>query len=377
MYKRQVLVEAGDFPNKEVVTKAYHEQPFPDKYNDHRVASNVLDVTKYPVSQTDRLLAGRRAQNKGQSSMLGALSEVTGGLSAGVLDSAAKDVPIQAERFIKETKLANQLVAKWFNRKEDGTMDGALVVERGAYGASQTDYLIAQGAANTDAFKGAVGDEMIPNTFVLFSKLNFVANEPVARAILEGTLESVDTTQLLGQLALASARATYQATKDGYSVWTTSWLYQLVWNDSTQAVFWKDLWMDGRNVDSVRKAAFDNTDLFNLVFVGSDKSRTLVAANLDQGGEIDQVVRQATVRNVDATIAKLQREYDVFKPRVPVLTTAPVTAFIGMKEGLDGGEKFEALELVEDPKTGKRTYKSVATVKVERGKVWDLSLIHI
>jgi len=34
-------------------------------------------------------------------------------------------------------------------------------------------------------------------------------------------------------------------------------------------------------------------------------------------------------------------EYEVFKVKVPVLTNEPITAQIGMKEGLEGGEKFE------------------------------------
>ncbi|MBK6540879.1 MAG: hypothetical protein IPG10_06300 [Flavobacteriales bacterium] len=367
-----VLVEAGDFPNKDVVIKAYHDQPFPDKYNDHKVAANTLDASRYPITETDRILAGYKSEGESSKETQNALASATGGLTAGMMDSTAKDTRLRIDRFIKETKLANQLVAKWFNRKEDGTMDGDLVVERGAYGATQLEYMVAQGAANKQAFKDAVGDEMIPNTFVVFSKLNFVENEPVARAILDGTRSSLtDTTEFLGKLALASAQAVYNSTKDGYSVWTTSWLYQLVWNDSIQYRFWKELWIDDRNVDSLKKAAFDTTDLFQLSYVGSEKSRSLVAANLEQGGVAEEVIHKATVRNLDATIAKLQKKFDVFKPRVPVLTTAPITAFIGMKEGLDGGEKFDAMELTEDPKTGVRKYKSIATVTVEKGKVWD------
>ncbi|MBK6755700.1 MAG: hypothetical protein IPG69_19425 [Flavobacteriales bacterium] len=284
-----VLVEAGDFPNKDVVIKAYHDQPFPDKYNDHKVAANTLDASRYPITETDRILAGYKSEGESSKETQNALASATGGLTAGMMDSTAKDTRLRIDRFIKDTKLANQLVAKWFNRKEDGTMDGDLVVERGAYGATQLEYMVAQGAANKQAFKDAVGDEMIPNTFVVFSKLNFVENEPVARAILDGTRSSLtDTTEFLGKLALASAQAVYNSTKDGYSVWTTSWLYQLVWNDSIQYRFWKELWIDDRNVDSLKKAAFDTTDLFQLSYVGSEKSRSLVAANLEQGGVAEE-----------------------------------------------------------------------------------------
>ena len=49
----------------------------------------------------------------------------------------------------------------------------------------------------------------------------------------------------------------------------------------------------------------------------------------------------------------------------------PVTADIGTKEGIKGGEKFEILELVIDPKTGASEYKTVGKVKVDKKKVWN------
>jgi hypothetical protein len=42
-----------------------------------------------------------------------------------------------------------------------------------------------------------------------------------------------------------------------------------------------------------------------------------------------------------------------------------------MKEGLEGGEKFEVLESVMDEKTGKIEYKSIGTIKVDGNKIWD------
>jgi hypothetical protein len=42
-----------------------------------------------------------------------------------------------------------------------------------------------------------------------------------------------------------------------------------------------------------------------------------------------------------------------------------------MKEGLEGGEKFEVLEQVVDPKTGLTKYKSKGTIKVDKDLLWD------
>jgi hypothetical protein len=42
-----------------------------------------------------------------------------------------------------------------------------------------------------------------------------------------------------------------------------------------------------------------------------------------------------------------------------------------MKEGITEASKFQVIQRVEDPKTGKTTYKYVASVRPVKGKIWD------
>jgi hypothetical protein len=85
----------------------------------------------------------------------------------------------------------------------------------------------------------------------------------------------------------------------------------------------------------------------------------------------EQIINLALVRNIDKAFAELQKENDVFKPKVPVLTSDPITAQIGMKEGLEGGEKFDVFEMTMNPKTGLTEYKNVGEVTVDKKLVWD------
>ena len=48
----------------------------------------------------------------------------------------------------------------------------------------------------------------------------------------------------------------------------------------------------------------------------------------------------------------MTKKYEDFKPKVPLVEFSPLTAFIGMKEGLEGGETFEVLNEEYDSKTG-------------------------
>ena len=72
-------------------------------------------------------------------------------------------------------------------------------------------------------------------------------------------------------------------------------------------------------------------------------------------------------------IIKLQKKYDVFKTKTPLFTGNPITAKIGKKEGLEGGEKFEVLEMNQDPKTGAITYKNIGTIKVDKNLAVEFS----
>ena len=77
------------------------------------------------------------------------------------------------------------------------------------------------------------------------------------------------------------------------------------------------------------------------------------------------------IRNIDKGYTKLQKEYDVFKTKTPIINNDPIEAKIGMKEGLEGGEKFDVLEQVWDKHTQTTIYKKVGQVKVDKKNIWD------
>lgn len=362
-----ILLESDDFPKKETVMKAYTNSPFPEKYDNHTIGFNSFNPKNYTVSDEER-----KAQ--------GATKSLLGNLGAAALSSAASttiendgaDIPIIIDKFMKDKKIANQLIAKWFNRKPDGSFDMKLVGERGSYNATEMEANIAKGTIRGTAALADAGEELIKNTFVVFTRLKYVSNEPIAAAIrLVGQAKANKLPVFLQDAAYKALDVVYNKTKEGYSVWTTSYLYQLKWNDSIAAVYYDKYWMDKTNVDAKRKAAFDNAKEFEMQYLGSEKSSTLVTFSLKSKRTEEQIIELATVRNIDAVYAKLQKEYDVFKPKTPLYSGNPITAKIGMKEGLEGGEKFEVLEQTIDEKTGLTVYVKKGIVTVDKKSIWD------
>ncbi|WP_188049205.1 hypothetical protein [Flavobacterium sp. GP15] len=337
-----ILIESENFPKKEAVIKAYYSAPFPDKYDNHNIGEKSFDPKKFGAAKDD---------------------------------ASEKEMMDVVANYLKTNKIANKMVAKWFNRKANGTFDIDLISERGLLSASFTDVKTAAASAEGKALLQTAGLELLNNTFVVVSKMKFYENEPVARAAKVAAYAAADkiSVAMLRNKAVAVADKAYDVAKEGYSVWTTSFLYKLKWDDVTSNTFYQDYWLsDAKEPNAAaKKKNFDTTDLFQLEFIGSESATSLVTFSLSEKRTENQIIDLAVTRNVDNVYAKLQKKYDVFKTKVPLYAASPLSAKIGMKEGLEGGEKFEVLEANMDPKTGIIEYKKKGTIKVDKNNIWD------
>lgn len=336
-----ILIESENFPKKDQVIGAYYNAPFPDKFDDHTIGEKSFDPKKYGL----------------------------------VKESSDEEMTSAINKYFTNNKIANKLVAKWFNRKSNGTFDISLVSERGLINASFTDIKTAEASAEGKALLQSAGLELIGNTFVVVSKMKFIENEPVARVTYEAAIVAANklTISLLRNKAIDVAEKAYNKAKEGYSVWTTSYLYKLKWDDDTSNTFYQDYWIDNSTSGNLaeKKAKFDKSDLFQLELIGSENSTSLVTFSLNGKRTENQIINLAVTRNVDKVYSKLQKKYDVFKTKVPLFTGNPITAKIGLKEGIEAGDKFEVLEANMDPKTGIIEYKRKGTIKVTKNRIWD------
>lgn len=369
-YKRSslitMLIDNDAFPKRDTVIKAYNNAPFPDKYNDHSIGIKTMTFQDYTITNEERIAFGL----KPKSTFALALSNNDS------TDYKNSELPLLISKYFKQNKIANKIVSKWFDRSEDGTFDMNLIAERGNYDATEMDANVAKSSARGLATLSDAGQELIGNTFIVCSKLNFISNEKTA-AVVHETAYKIAEQNLTGFGLLAAkiaADVVYNKAKVGYTVWTHSFLFKLNWNDSIESVFYQDYWLDKGKADVTKKEKFDNSDLFNLQYIGSANSSSIVTFSFKKGQSKrteDEVIAFSTVRNVEHVFSKLQKEFDVFMPKVPLYSGSPITAKIGMKEGLDGGEKFEVLEQVLNSKTGLTEYNKVGEIKVNKKLIWD------
>lgn len=361
-----ILIIGDAFENSDIVVNAYQSWPFPDKYNDHRIDLNSMNLADYALTEEEKEKFGLTKSEAGKL-ISGAVSDATAGI---ISDNS--QVKFELDKFIASKKLPFEMVSKWFALDQFGKENYnpfKLIQERGAYSASEQDKKVAATTLRGAGELKNSGKNLIKNTFVVFTKLNFVSNEVIALAIK--TASDAEANKLSGiprDLALKASEKIYTKTREGYSVWTTAWLYRLDWTDETFAKF-KKLYKSKNAGENVDLSALD----INFEFIGDEKATSLVTFSLKEKRTEQQIIELSTVRNLDKVYSKLQKKYEIFKPKSPIIIEdGKIYAQIGMKEGLEGGESFEVLEEIADPETYEMIgYKKIATIKVDKKQIWD------
>lgn len=361
-----VYIDQDDFPNKDVVDMSWNnymdpKKNFPNQYNKHGA-----DIGIVP---------------------LGGNSEVDDDKMAQLILS-----------YIDRNKVANKLVMRWFDynpygdvaydvedpENPDAMISMGTIFERGYYTVNAGDENVQMSALKRDRDTQIkdLSMKLIPFTFMTFTKFDFYENEPVARGVRDAAINvAADTYQtqikngkdqktakLFYELAVGAANAAYAATKDGYTLKSNTWLYKLVWDEKTEAYFNSEV--------LANPSLLETSDKFKMEYVDHQDNKSTVIISITRSFE--EIINLTMVRNLNKVFDKLQDRNDVFKVWTPLLDfyslvspnlSAPlyydgknITADIGTKEGLRGGEQFAVVD--EDG-------NFYGYVIAEPGMVWD------
>lgn len=358
-----------------LVRNAFVDNQMPAKFNDHRIAGYTTFTSDgMTVSVADRKayneFTGEKKKTKDSGAqkgagMLGALLQL--GPSAQyakyqhpVVDTLTKNAPFYAYKYIKENDLARKMMKKWFY-DEDGNLTPKIIFDRAFENATEAQKQEALentgGSANAalDYIMNHGGWDLISNTFVTVSSFRYFNAADMYDKIMNDTAIGAQyMPQGLADTAMAAAEmaatAAVTAMGNGYAIYTTTYLYRLVWNPEVQAAV----------NDCIGKGNFDEYE-FQLEYIGEETAQAQVA---QRKRTFEEAVAFATSRSLDKVIAKLEKKYEVFRTKTPLLSIDPVTAGIGTKECVKKGDKYDVLSVSQD-KNGMPVYKTVATIVVE------------
>lgn len=365
-----VYIDGGSFPQKDIVDRSWQnymdpERNFPNQYNKHYAdISNVVYNGKKDIS----------------------IAEMT----------------TMITNYINENHLANKLVQRWFNYNPHGSINYDIdnpvnpaakinmqtVFERGFYNVNAGDenLMLSGLKREREAQIKDLSVKLLPFTFMTFTKLDFYENEPVARAVRDAAIVTAkniydnavknganpNTANLVYNLACLTANAAYAATKDGYTLHSTTWLYRLVWDQNTEAYFYNSVLANPSLLETSSKFKMEHIDC------QENKSTVVFSATRTQ----EQIIDLTVTRNLNKVFRDLQSRNDVFKVWTPLLDfnsmVSPnlmvpitvegkiITAEIGTQEGLRGGERFSIVD--EDG-----NFYGFAEAK--KGMVWDNAIV--
>lgn len=361
-----VYIDSDYFPNKELVDNSWNDymdpqKNFPNQYNKHGA-----DIGRVRLGEP-----------------------------ANIKDQEMADLILN---YINRNRIANKLVMKWFNYNEDGkpnfdidypeNPDAAInmktIFERGYYTVNAGDENVTMSALkrDRDVQIKELSMKLLPFTFMTFTKFDFYENEPVARGVRDAAIataaltykNAVDngkdekTAMFWYNIAVAAANTVYNATKDGYTLRSHTWLYKLVWDEETEYYFNNEVLKTPRLLAT--------SDRFKMEYVDCQSNTSTVIISATRSFE--RIIELTMVRNLNKVFLELQHRNDVFKvwtpildfyslvsPRLEAIITVDgknITAKIGTKEGLRGGEQFSVYD--ED---GNFYGYAIA----QKGKIWD------
>lgn len=361
-----VYIDTDNFPNKDLVDASWNNymdphKNFPSQYNKHGAGIGAIP--------------------------LGGSGEKTD-----------EEMGQEILRYLNKHRMGNRLVMRWFNYNPNGSIEFdfenpenpdaminmATIFERGYYTVNAGNESVTMTALKRDRDTQIkdLSMKLIPFTFMTLTKFDFFENEPVARNIRDGAVAlaraaydenikaGVDQTiaKLKYDLLVAAAEAVYNSTKDGYTLKSNTWLYKLVWDEQTEEYFNNNVLYD--------PTALEFSDRFRMEYVDCQSNSSTVIISLTR--TFEEIINLTMVRNLNKVFQELQQRNDVFKVWTPLLDfyslvspnlTAPIsvdgktiTAKIGTKEGLRGGEQFAVVD--EDG-------NFYGYVVAQKGMVWD------
>jgi hypothetical protein len=276
--------------------------------------------------------------------------------------------------FLETNKIASRLVAKWFNRDfYTGKCDMELIKERGLYNASEIDKIAASHSVRGNALLEDAGEDLIGNTFVIVNDIRYIDKENRGKAIsagigilgaVAGAMYGIDLSDLTKNLQDMAE------TLKGFKVKVNTFLYQLVWDDEIATEFYNNQY--GITDNSVAKDNFERArGSYKLKYIGKQENAgsntSFMGVNLDTP---TAMVRKACQRAIDDNVAELQHSYEAFRTKTPLISTEPLTAYIGLKEGVSEDTKFEVLESIQKT-DGSIEYKRVGIIQPIKNLIWD------
>ena len=334
-----ILLRHENRPFADEILSSFNSIPIPDKFDDHNLSKRVFKAAVLQKSDTTEL----------------------------------DDQKPYIDNLLSKNAIGRRLVAKWFNQNKDGLFNCDLLVKRGFYDASAFDIdLSDKTIRGADKIISDASNELISNTYIIVNDIDFYDRRETGKKLSNaatGVTTVVSAIPIIGLFALPAYGANARLTESvaGFKIRVTSYLYKLDWNDEIEGTFYKNYYtsvLDETKINAFKK----EKQLFSLKYIGKHTVYSGITTLRGINRQEEFFIKVCT-RALDESVANLQKEHAQFRVKTPLLSIEPLSAKIGMKEGVNEESEYEVLEVLEED--GLTKYKRVGIIKPSKGKVWD------
>jgi hypothetical protein len=374
-----MIIEDASLPNASLIKNVFMKMPLPDKYNDHSLSTRSILLDKYRLTKEEKAALGAKSESKTSGMAKNMAKSAASNATGGLIDTTnTKYLPQEIAKYLKAKNIAKDLVSKWYMRDEKGVFKMDLIKERGMEDASEAEKEVSNNSSLGDAQIKDAAEELLRTTFVVVNRYNYISKKAIYDAAQRASAAAAAAAQSSGISKVKKPEVPLtpemQAMKDaaikklteGYIIQTTSYLYQLVWNDTVQKFFDDKFMMSNETFNTSKKIEYDTTTYFKLKFIGEANTTANVPIAIKTKRSDNELITIATNNATDAAIAKLQSEYPVFRVKIKLYIAGDIIgAKIGMKESLEEGSVYEVL------KKEKGEWKRQGKIKVKKGMIWD------
>lgn len=378
-----IIDGVGSQQELDSIIKAVQSYQISDKFNNHSIGWIHVNLDQVKLTEQDKVKIKRHTERMKFSDMRRLVSISS---AADYKAESAEDTerfvttPQKLIKVAKEWRLANYMVGKWFNPTAN-MVDGSyfnmdLIQERGAYNASELEKLRANEAVRGMAILKDAGMDLIPNTYLAFVRLKYTSAEDhyeetakrwdnVGISMSNGQGESVNPLGIISALKRGSGQQ-----QAGYYVDATVYLFKLNWDEEKENEFITKYW----NTPTVD--AFIAESNYTLEYIDCQTSQSRIKAKTGINSKEENSLRliaAATYRAIDDGLAQLQKKFPNFSVMSPVIDVEKdaISAFVGLKEGISKGDKYDVYEKVYNENDNTFRYKKVSSIEVDKSKIWD------
>ncbi len=254
---------------------------------------------------------------------------------------------------LNSIEVGKQVVALWYNRKDDGTMDMDLVHARGRFTATDADFFQAQTSKRGNAALEEFGNRLIRQSYILVVDLSSIKTmEEAGRDKFRGWQSTLNT-------YLFQVDFTEEVKNEFYE----TWIYE---DDSSEEIARKQKLFKEFSVPI--KPVVQKTISLSASQPTGDSGLSLLYKPKTE----DELLQELVQKSLDESIFRIEKDVEEFKVKTSLYETRPLRAKIGLKEGLKTDARFYVYEYVYDEKTNTSVPKRRGVIRAaSKSKITD------